>query len=373
MRQEVIETGKSVEDAIHAACAKLGCAREDCEWEILDLPKRSLFGLKSSPAKVKVGIEIPDPVPAHQAAAPMKAAASAPERRPQPKREPRPAPLRQERQNYPEKADAPLSAPPSQEMKTKADLAGEYLLTLLKEIGLPQTELQYVWDEGGVCLRIEGEGLGLVIGRRGDTLDALQYLCALVANRRDGEYLRVTVDCGDYRLKRKSSLESLAHRLCAQVIKTESSKTLEPMNPFERRIIHATVSSIEGVSSASIGEEPNRRVIITCPGAKGGKRPSASRERDQGGDRAPRSRTPIADRPSWPDEGAKGDRPDEHGTGPARRSAPPRGRNDRDRRSGGGRGERRERTPAYQPAKEKPDNPPTEADNKPLYGKIDLE
>ncbi|MCL2580318.1 MAG: Jag N-terminal domain-containing protein [Oscillospiraceae bacterium] len=386
MRREIIETGKTVEDAINAACSKLGCEREDCEWEILDLPKKSLFGLKSSPAKVKVAVgedevqPAPAPIQEKKELQPQPK----PERKPQPERQPKPehqprpvatapAPKVEERKNYPEKADAPLASPPSEEMKAKADLAGRYLLDILKQIDLPHATIDPVWDEGGVCLCIKGDGLGIIIGRRGDTLDALQYLAALVANRIDGDYLRITVDCGDYRLKRKSTLEALARKLSSQVLKTDTSKTLEPMNPFERRIIHATVSTIEGVSSASIGDEPNRRVIITSPNAKGGRRPpGGSRDRDRNSTRPPRNRAPIADRPSWPDEGAKGDRPDEHGTAPGRRSAPPRGRGDRERR-GGGRGERRERTPAYQPTKEQPDTPPTEADNKPLYGKIDLE
>ena len=223
-------------------------------------------------------------------------------------------------------------------------------------------------------MRIIGDGVGQIIGRRGDTLDSLQYLCSLVANRKGGDYLRVTVDCGDYRLRRRATLETLAKKLSAQVLKTGHSKSLEPMNPFERRIIHAAVSVIEGVSSASVGDEPNRRVVITLPGTRPPRRDYAPRERERT-PRTPHQQTPQT-RPDWPDKGAKGDRPnDAENTTPGRRAMPPRGGHSRDRyrdRRPGSR-DRAARPPAYQPTKDKPDVPPTEAENKPLYGKIDLE
>jgi spoIIIJ-associated protein len=158
----------------------------------------------------------------------------------------------------------------------------DYIQSVLKELGLTAT-LTLEREEGGMRININGDGLGSIIGRRGETLDALQYLASLVSNRRDGDYLRVTVDCGNYRGKRKETLEVLAKKLASQVLKTNVSKTLEPMNPFERRVIHATVSKIEGVTSSSVGEEPNRRVVITTPAAR---RPSPSRSGDR---RPPRS------------------------------------------------------------------------------------
>ena len=367
MSNELIQAGKTVDEAIDIACQKLGCEREDCQWEIIDLPKRGFLGIKNSPAKVRVRIPTSDaPAPA----APKAPAPQRPVQQPPAKREePRPAAPAQKPVQQPQ-ASAPAVPvqPPSDECKEKAADAASYLVVLLKEINLPQAKVETVWEEGGACLRIHGDGLGIIIGRRGETLDALQYLCGLVANRvRDG-YLRITVDCGDYRLKRKSTLEALAKKLSAQVIKTGSSRTLEPMNPFERRIIHAIVSEIEGVNSTSAGEEPNRRVVITGTGARSGRRPPKEREQRE----RPPARTPISDRPDWPDKGAKGDRPDD-GRSPPRRSGPGRGRPDRnDRRPGPGGRDRRDRPPAYQPVKE-PDSPPTEADNKPLYGKIDLE
>jgi len=388
MKGEIIQTDKTIEGAIEAACLKLGCAREDCEWEILDLPKRGFLGFKNTPAKVRVSYGQPDPVPpAVGPSAPARPAAPPPTKQRQPEKQPaRPAAPKAAEQASQQQAHQTQpqepAAEPTAEALEKGQQAAAYLRGVLSASGLAQPiDIEPVWGElGGVCLRIKGEGVGQIIGRRGDTLDSLQYLCSLVANRGGGDYLRVTVDCGDYRLRRRATLETLAKKLSSQVLKTGHSKSLEPMNPFERRIIHAAVSTIEGVSSASVGDEPNRRVVITLPGSKPPRREHAPRDRDR--ERPPRSQAspPRAEqRPDWPDKGAKGDRPnDAENTTPGRRAMPPRGGRgggrDRDRdRRGGGRGDRRDRPPAYQPTKDKPDTPPTEAQNKPLYGKIDLE
>ena len=398
MHNEIIQTDKTIEGAIEAACLKLGCTREDCEWEILDLPRRGFLGFKNTPAKVRVSIAQP-PVGRDEGIAPATtkpAAKAQPTAKPQPAAKPprpeskpqqqrqQPAPAKQTQRPAPvSKAAAEQPArqsaetqPPTGETLAKGEQAAAYLRTVLSAANLrEEIAIEPVWEQDSVCLKIAGEGVGQIIGRRGDTLDALQYLCSLVANRQGGDYLRVTVDCGDYRLRRRATLEALAKKLSAQVLKTGHNKSLEPMNPFERRIIHSTVSEIEGVSSTSIGDEPNRRVLITLPGGKI-RRGDIPRERtgERTGTRNRSDNRP--ERPDWPDKGAKGDRPNEgENTTPGRRSNPGRGGRDRDRdrRGGGGRGDRRDRPPAYQPTKDKPDTPPTEAANKPLYGKIDLE
>lgn len=282
MRREIIETGKTAEDAINAACDKLGLSRDDVEWEILDLPKTSFLGIKKTPARVKVWKDEPD-IPDKQPLPKLAPQPSAPER---PVAPAKPAAVGAE-----EKAPAkPVSHPDaprlvsagrpaavyapeartvemSEEVARKIALAEEYLTNICAEMGMKPTFLSEIRD-GGIFVNVQGEGLGAMIGRRGETLDALQYLAGLVANRLDGEYLRFTLDCGDYRTKRKSTLEALARKLCAQVVKTNTSKTLEPMNPFERRIIHATVSEIAGVTSTSVGEEPNRKVVISTLASK---------------------------------------------------------------------------------------------------------
>ena len=130
--------------------------------------------------------------------------------------------------------------------------------------------------EENVRLQLSGEQIGGVIGRRGETLDAIQYLASLVANRGEGEYIRLSIDSGNYREKRARTLEALARKLANQAVRTGRSITLEPMNPYERRIIHGAVSTVKGATSSSTGVEPNRRVVIssTVPptGGKDGSR-----------------------------------------------------------------------------------------------------
>ena len=236
MTKEIIETGKTVEEAIESGCEKLGLPREKVEFEILEMPKKGLLGLKTYPAKVRVYVQT-----------------------------------------------------------GRDEEAAEYLSGILTAMGAKDFTIQPKLEGESLTLLLEGEDLGFVIGRRGETLDALQYITSLVINRLEGDYLRVTIDSGNFREKREKTLENLARRLCRNVSKSGRSVTLEPMNPYERRIIHATVSTIEGVTSSSIGEEPNRRVVIssTVPrknpprgkgGRSGGYRPRSGGA-DRGGDR----------------------------------------------------------------------------------------
>lgn len=315
MRKEIIETGKTVDDAINIACSKLGCTRDVCEWEIIDLPKKTFLGLRVIPAKVKVSVEVPEevkpqvekpviktaptkavaqekvekPVVKREQAAP-KAASSQPKKTPEPKVE----------RDFNDDFERVLV---TEGFTEKEILAMDYISGIVKEFSL-ETDLKLYREQSGFYVNVDGDGLGTIIGRRGETLDAIQYLTGLVANRLDGDYQRITVDCGDYRSKRKQTLEALAEKLAAQVLKTNVSKTLEPMNPFERRVIHATVSRIEGVSSMSIGEEPNRRVVINTPTSR---RPSRGyRERDGKDSRDSRRGGRSDDR--RPPRGRSGDR-----------------------------------------------------------------
>lgn len=376
MIKELFETGKSVDAAIDSACEKLGCSREDCEWEIIDLPKKGFLGLKNIPAKVRVSIDIPDEKPARP---------TQPENRPRQQQPARPAqpenravknqparpeqaaaderPKRERTETPPQPRAARKTEPlKPEEISEKERLARDYLAEVFEAAGL-KADYVITHEHGGSYINIVGEGLGMVIGRRGETLDAIQYLAGLVANRGEGEYLRLTVDCGDYRLKRKGTLEDLAKKLASQVLRTNISKTLEPMNPFERRIIHATVSEIEGVSSSSIGEEPNRRVVITAPGAKPAPRGGYAAER--GGynrDRAPR-------RDFRPRDGSpeSGERPERGGFGRDRRDRD--GRRDSRRDDGGGRPPRQAQPAPQGPPKQTPE---TEATSGISFGKIDL-
>lgn len=421
MRKELFETGKTVDAAIDSACEKLGCLREDCEWEIIDLPKKGFLGLKNIPAKVRVSIEVPDEKPIkaarppqpvvnqrqqevkpqiqnpvknqrfekpqqtdkfQQAGKPQQVNKSQQFERPQQAEKPQQIEVgeknRYEKQsqfqprvsNVSKKAEALKT----EEISEKEAKAKDYIASVLDAAGL-KANFEISREHGGSYINIVGDGLGMVIGRRGETLDALQYLAGLVANRADGDYLRLTVDCGDYRVKRKGTLEALARKLASQVLKTNISKTLEPMNPFERRIIHATVSEIEGVSSSSIGEEPNRRVVITSPSAKSASRSSYRGDRDNRVEREVRSDrgnsrdsysksrgprnnpSPRVEASGETESGARGER---GGYGRDKRG--------RDERRGGGRP--RQAQPAPQgPPKQTPESEKTVGIS---FGKIDL-
>lgn len=146
--------------------------------------------------------------------------------------------------------------------RTKADAAGEYIKGILKNMDI-NSDVSITENEDGILIDILGDTTGAVIGRRGETLDAIQYLVSMAANRGDKEYVRITVDCCGYREKRKVILEELAEKIAKTVIRTGRTSTLEPMNPYERRIIHSAVANIEGVTSRSVGDEPYRKVIIT--------------------------------------------------------------------------------------------------------------
>lgn len=149
---------------------------------------------------------------------------------------------------------------------TPADAAVAYLQDIMAAFGRSDVNITAEETDGGCTINIEGEHLGFIIGRRGDTLDSLQYLASLVANRQGEAYYRVTLDVGDYREKRKKALQDLAKRIANQVLKNHRRSTLEPMSPYERRIIHTAIQDVEGVTSWSVGSEPSRRVVIGIEG-----------------------------------------------------------------------------------------------------------
>ncbi|MDR0222485.1 MAG: KH domain-containing protein [Oscillospiraceae bacterium] len=161
--------------------------------------------------------------------------------------------------------DKPAAAPLSGEEAKKYKPAVEYIENVLKKLGAEAFSINVKATGDSAVLDIIGDGLGIVIGRRGETLDSLQYLAILANNRNgDGEHSRLTVDCNGYREKRLETLETLAVRTSNKVIKQGRRITLEPMNPYERRVIHSKVSEIDGVFSNSIGEEPYRKVVISA-------------------------------------------------------------------------------------------------------------
>ena len=178
-----------------------------------------------------------------------------------------------------------------------ADAAAEYLRQVLAAMGAGEPSLHVTEEDGTCVLTLDGEDLGFVIGRRGDTLDALQYLTGLVANRADGGYYRVTIDIGNYREKREQSLISLAKKWAEQAARTGRKHSLDAMNPYERRIIHTAVQGVEGATSWSVGTEPNRHVVIGPSDdnprkdsrPRGGRGKHGGRGGEQRTDRAPRA------------------------------------------------------------------------------------
>ena len=207
MIREVIVTGTDLETAIEKGCEELCAAREDCSVEVLERVKKGLFGKIKTEAKVRVWIE-------------------------------------------------------EEDENEKLTLAKEYLLDLLGRLGVENAVLEVEEKENGAVITIDGENLGTIIGRRGETLDSLQYLTSLVCNRAKGDFYKITLDCCGYREKREETLKELAQKIAKQVLKSGRNSVLEPMNPYERRIIHSVISEIEGVSSKSVGEDPNRKVVV---------------------------------------------------------------------------------------------------------------
>ncbi len=225
--REAIGTGETVELAREAACKELGVESYDAEFEILELPTKKTFGLfGGNPAKVRVFIE-----------------------------------------------DDP------------AEIAAQYVRDIVSCMGVAGVRVSVKKEEGSAMLTLDGDDIGFVIGHRGETLDALQYLAGLVANHVGGSYYRVALDIGNYREKRRQTLDSLGKKMAEKSLRTGRNTSLEPMNPYERRIIHTAVQTVEGAKSWSEGEDLERHVVI---GPVNGERPQRrggfnKNRRDPGG------------------------------------------------------------------------------------------
>ena len=291
MIREEICTGKSIEEAIEVACGKLGVSQDDrnVSVEVLEMPVRKLF--RTIPAKVKVTVEEEDPTPApapaaeapkaEPAAQPEAAAEKAPEA---PAKAEAPA---EEKPAAEEGDETEVPIDPEQNEKVKAAIT--YLTEVFAAMGVTEVQFNPVQKGEATILHVTGKQVSALIGRRGETMEALSYLASLVANRLGGDYMKLGLDVAGYRNKREADLEALAKRLSEKVIRTGRSFAVEPMNPYERRIIHSAVGKIEGVRSESEGEGPNRRVVIYSTD------PNASNVRDRSSDRRPAGRGPRRD------------------------------------------------------------------------------
>ena len=208
MKKEIIVTGKTIDEALANAAEQLGVKAEDVKYEVIDEPKKGLFGIGAVPAKIQA--------------------------------------------TYTLKGE---------------EIALEFVKKLVSDMQLDVTvEMSYSAEREGMLIDIQGAGAGVLIGHHGDTLDSIQYLANLAANKKiDGEkraHVKITVDAENYRAKREETLRALARRMADKVLKYKKSVMLEPMNPYERRIIHSEIQGIEGVSTNSIGSENNRKIVV---------------------------------------------------------------------------------------------------------------
>ena len=275
-------TGKTVDEARAKACALLGVQADDLNvsYEVLEMPQKTGFlGLKTTPAKVRVSVEEPD-VPA----APVVEEKVEPEVKPvveetpaeEPKaEEPAAAPVAEEAAPAEETADPAAEGeepevPINIEENAKVKAAVDYLKEVIALMGVENVTFSAVQKGEATIIRLDGEKLGALIGRRGETMESLSYLASLVANRLEGDYIKLGLDVAGYRDKRENDLTVLAQRIGNKVRKTGRSFAMEPMNPYERRIIHSAISKMEGVRSESKGEGRDRRVVIysTAPDAQ---------------------------------------------------------------------------------------------------------
>lgn len=241
-------TGKTEEEAIRAALSQLGLERDDVSVEILERSKSGFLGIGSSPAKVRVSYELD--VAEEPEVPQAKPAEKKPEEK-KPEVKPEPAPEKQ-----PEQPAAPVSE------TEDADRIRAFLTGLLEHMDCRAQVKVYEEEKNRYKVILEGQRLGALIGRRGETLDAIQQLTNYAVNSGRDKRVRIHVDAENYRAKREQSLESLANKVAGKVLKYRRSVTLEPMNAYERHVIHAALQDKEGVTTYSIGTEPNRRVVV---------------------------------------------------------------------------------------------------------------
>ena len=250
MLKYIETTGKTEEAAIQAALDKLGMDRDDVSVEILERAKTGFLGIGSTPAKVKVTYEAPDEPEVVEAPVPVA-----------PPVEAKPAP---EKKEVSTKVEAPVekkeAAPVGNEdVKTAIE---EFLNGLMHHMFVTATVKMEISEEGTYEVELVGEDLGALIGRRGETLDAIQQLTNYAVNHGRAKRVRIHVDAENYRAKREESLIRLANKVANKVVKYRRNVTLEPMNAYERHVIHTALQNHPAVTTYSIGTEPNRRTVV---------------------------------------------------------------------------------------------------------------
>ena len=309
MEKTIITSGKTIDLALDAALAQLGLSRDDITYQVLALPKSGFLGFGAQPAKVQVCYEVPDPAPAPaepekpksalgsasrskpKAAAPVvkkpeppkqdspekkpeapkpqvpraeepKHDNHRPEKKPEAPRQEKPKAPRQERPKAEPRKEIPVrpyTAPEAGSVEEKIEV---FLKGLMERMGSQANAQCTKVDANTYKVELVGEDLGYLIGRRGDTLDAIQHLANYTINRGVEGHIRINVDAECYREKREESLRRYARKKAQQVLKARRRTTLEPMNAYERHVIHAALQEMDNITTHSTGTEPNRRVVI---------------------------------------------------------------------------------------------------------------
>ncbi len=286
MLKSIVTTGKTYDLAVEAALAQLGLDRDSVSVELLAQAKPGFLGFGASPAKVQVTYEAPDipeaPKVALSSASRSKPKKAAPVKQEEPKSAaakqeapkaaaPKAEPKKEEakaekKQPKAEKKEEPKKAAVKQYAPAEAGSVEErietFLAGLMEHMGSKAVPHAWKADENTYKVDLVGDDLGYLIGRRGDTLDAIQHLCNYTINRDIDGHVRINVDAEDYREKREESLRRYARKKAQQVLKARRRTTLEPMNAYERHVIHATLQEMDNITTYSTGTEPNRRVVV---------------------------------------------------------------------------------------------------------------
>lgn len=238
------KSAKNKDMALEAALTELGVSRDEVEVEVIDEGSKGFLGLGVREARIKVTLKQDTQVKPEQKSAPQ----------------PKPA------DKTAAKPQKPKNTTASSDTDT-VDEAKKFLTGIFEAMNL-EVNIDAKMDDNTVSIDLSGENMGIVIGKRGDTLDSLQYLTSLVVNQNSDDYIKVSIDTENYREKRAEALLSLSTRLADKVTRTGKKFTLEPMNPYERRIIHANLQNSSSVTTYSIGTEPYRKVVISPKNAK---------------------------------------------------------------------------------------------------------
>lgn len=369
--REAIGVGKTIELAIEDAMTQLGIGRDAAvTTEVLEQPVKKLF--RTLPAKVKVMVE---EAPKAEPVAPVEVAPvaeEAPVEEVEVKEAPVEAPASEKapvekapkKDNRRRKGRKPVDEEPEEpiniEENLKVKAAVDYLTDVFAAMGVTDEKFSAVQKGEATIIKVEGEEIGVLIGRRGETMESLSYLAGLVANRQEGDYIKLGLDVAGYRGKREADLQQLARRMGAKVRKSGLSHAMDPMNPYERRIVHSTIGQMDGVRSESSGEGKDRHVVIYSTDPEASNLPD--RKERSGGNRRDRR------------DGNRGGR-----SGGNRRDG---GRGGRDNGRRENRGPRKPATPQREfsnriwddtvPIAPSRTNKPDEAEGFALYGKIEL-